>query len=610
MASNRKTAVQRRDDVIDNDSYTMSHQPVVSNSLKIKLDHLKTFEALTKNQQKFFDAYKRGDYFLGLLGSPGVGKTFLALYRAIEEVLDKTNPFEHVVVVRSAVQVRDQGFVPGTLEEKMEIYEVPYKEICETLFGRKDAWDRLKEQSYARFISTTAIRGISIDNSIIIVDECFPRNQNILTDDGQHTMGYLFDKFRLNKKLPLVKSFNEKTGSFEYKQIKNVFHKGEQKLVQVELNKIKFKCTANHKFLTECGWTEASNLKSGDLVISTKESMNQSLKKLNGDQLQLVLGSFLGDGCVRNVGLNTYRLTVIHGIAQKDYCLWKSNFFDSRIEELENNGYSQKPAVRFNTKCFAIGDDFPKTKTHCPQWILDKLDARGIAIWFMDDGSASPKENMATLSTCSFDEGSQKRIVQKFLTLGIDCHYVNYKKKNGKSYFSIRFGKDGYNKLCELIAPYMHENLSYKMRDCDQSTQKYNWNKIGYDYGLSVVNKVINLDEKSEVFDIEVEDNHNFVVTSRSKAQYGIVAHNCQSMTFHELNSVISRVGHRSKIIFIGDLKQNDLIKSRNDVSGLQSFLDVARHMNEFSEIQFTPDDIVRSSLVKSWIVACDKLGI
>lgn len=248
----KKMTARQKVEANENEEY---RQPSVSNSLKIKLDHLKTFDALTENQQKFFDVYKRGDYFIGLFGSPGVGKTFLAMYRGLEEVLDRSNPFKQIVVVRSAVQVRDQGFVPGSLDEKMEIYETPYKEISETLFGRSDAWDRLKEQSYARFISTTAIRGISIDDAIILVDES-------------------------------------------------------------------------------------------------------------------------------------------------------------------------------------------------------------------------------------------------------------------------------------------------------------------------------------------------------------------QSMTFHELSSVISRVGHRSKIIFIGDLKQNDLIKSKNDVSGLKEFLNVARHMDEFSEITFTPDDIVRSSLVKSFIVACDKLGI
>lgn len=139
--------------------------------LKIRIDDLQTFEPLTDNQKKFFDAYKRGDYFLALLGSPGVGKTFLALLKSLEEVLDKSKSFQKVVVIRSAVQVRDQGFVPGTLEEKMAMYETPYIDICATLFKRKDAWQRLREQSHVEFISTTAIRGMTFDDAILIVDE-------------------------------------------------------------------------------------------------------------------------------------------------------------------------------------------------------------------------------------------------------------------------------------------------------------------------------------------------------------------------------------------------------------------------------------------------------
>lgn len=148
-----------------------TNKPKTNHSLKIRIDDLKTFEPLTDNQKKFFDYYKRGDYFIGCFGSPGVGKSFLSLLKGFEEVLDKSNPFNQVVVVRSAVQVRDQGYVPGDLDEKMAIYEQPYKEICATLFGRNDAWDRLKEQGHARFISTSAIRGISIDGAIIVVDE-------------------------------------------------------------------------------------------------------------------------------------------------------------------------------------------------------------------------------------------------------------------------------------------------------------------------------------------------------------------------------------------------------------------------------------------------------
>lgn len=171
MVTKRKNAPATRDDVIEGDESKHTHQPSVSNALRIKIDHLKTFEALTENQALFFDMYKGGGYFIGLFGSPGVGKTFLAMYRSIEEVLQKDNPFKQVVVVRSLVQLREIGHLPGDLEEKQEIYELPYKEICTTLFGRPDAWTRLKEQGYARFLSTTAIRGISIDDSIIIVDE-------------------------------------------------------------------------------------------------------------------------------------------------------------------------------------------------------------------------------------------------------------------------------------------------------------------------------------------------------------------------------------------------------------------------------------------------------
>ena len=145
--------------------------PKVNNHLKLRLDDLKTFEPLTQNQKLFFDAYKQGDYFVALHGVAGTGKTFIALYKAIEEVLDKTNTFNKIIIVRSAVQSREIGHLPGDVSEKMEIYQQPYRQICDTLFGRRDAWDRLEEQGHVTFISTSFIRGMSFDDAIIIVDE-------------------------------------------------------------------------------------------------------------------------------------------------------------------------------------------------------------------------------------------------------------------------------------------------------------------------------------------------------------------------------------------------------------------------------------------------------
>jgi predicted ribonuclease YlaK len=172
MASNkRNTAVSRRADLTNQEPRQLQHQPKTSNALKIKIDHLRSLDPLTTNQSRFFDIYDSGEYFMFLLGSPGTGKTFVSMGKALEEVLQKDNPYKELIVVRSTVQTRDVGFLPGDLAQKSELFELPYKEICANLFGRSDAWERLKEQSLARFITTTAIRGISLDNAIIIVDE-------------------------------------------------------------------------------------------------------------------------------------------------------------------------------------------------------------------------------------------------------------------------------------------------------------------------------------------------------------------------------------------------------------------------------------------------------
>jgi len=150
---------------------TEKQSPKPTNHLKIRIDDLRTFDPLTDNQKKFFDAYKRGDYFIALHGVAGTGKTFCALYKALEEVLDKSNPFNKIIVVRSAVQGREIGHLPGDVKEKMEIFQQPYRQICSTLFERRDAWDRLEEQHFIEFISTSFIRGMSYDDAIIIVDE-------------------------------------------------------------------------------------------------------------------------------------------------------------------------------------------------------------------------------------------------------------------------------------------------------------------------------------------------------------------------------------------------------------------------------------------------------
>lgn len=150
------------------------HQPnlsVVNNKLKVRIDDLKVIEPLTLNQKKFFDLYQHSKILL-LHGVAGTGKTYIALYKALEEVLDKPSSITKIVIVRSAVPSREIGHLPGDEKEKTEVYQQPYIEICANLFGRKDSFQRLQEQHNIEFMITSFIRGITLEDSVIIVDEC------------------------------------------------------------------------------------------------------------------------------------------------------------------------------------------------------------------------------------------------------------------------------------------------------------------------------------------------------------------------------------------------------------------------------------------------------
>jgi phosphate starvation-inducible protein PhoH len=83
-----------------------------------------------------------------------------------------------------------------------------------------------------------------------------------------------------------------------------------------------------------------------------------------------------------------------------------------------------------------------------------------------------------------------------------------------------------------------------------------------------------------------------------------IIVDEMQNLTFEEVDTVMTRVGHMSKIIWCGDYRQTDLNKKKSDMSGILKFFDIAHHMAAFTRIEFTADDIVRSSLVKDYILA------
>lgn len=140
-----------------------------TNSEKLNFQ-LKTIEPLTKHQKESFEAYEAGKNLM-LHGIAGTGKSFISMYLALNQILGEESPYKKVIIVRSVVPTRDMGFLPGNSKEKARVYEAPYYAICTELFGRGDAYEYLKQKNLIEFISTSFIRGITLNNCIIIVDE-------------------------------------------------------------------------------------------------------------------------------------------------------------------------------------------------------------------------------------------------------------------------------------------------------------------------------------------------------------------------------------------------------------------------------------------------------
>ena len=159
-------------------------------------DYLVEIDPLTDNQSKLFESYKNQKHLVAY-GCAGTGKTFISLYNAIREVLDERSPFERIYLVRSLVATREIGFLPGTYDDKSDIYQIPYKNMVKYMFQMPSDADfemlygNLKSQETIKFWSTSFLRGTTLDNAIVIVDEFqnlnFHELDSIITRVGENT---------------------------------------------------------------------------------------------------------------------------------------------------------------------------------------------------------------------------------------------------------------------------------------------------------------------------------------------------------------------------------------------------------------------------------------
>ena len=193
----------------------------------INSDLLIDIEPLTDNQKKLFDSYAEGKHLVAY-GAAGTGKTFITLYNALADVLDERTPYEKIYLVRSLVSTREIGFLPGDHDDKASLYQIPYKNMVKYMFQMPSDPDfemlygNLKTQETISFWSTSFIRGTTLDNCIVIVDEFqnlnFHELDSIVTRVGENSkIMFCGDATQTD----LIKT-NEKNGIIDFMKILNV----------------------------------------------------------------------------------------------------------------------------------------------------------------------------------------------------------------------------------------------------------------------------------------------------------------------------------------------------------------------------------------------------
>ena len=187
-------------------------------------EYLIDIEPLTDNQKKLFDSYKNEKNFIAY-GCAGTGKTFITLYNAINDVLNERTPYEKVYIVRSLVATREIGFLPGSHDDKADIYQIPYKNMVKYMFQMPSDADfemlygNLKAQETIKFWSTSFVRGTTLDNCIIIVDEFqnlnFHELDSVITRVGENTkIMFCGDSTQTD-----LQKANEKNGIVDFMEI-------------------------------------------------------------------------------------------------------------------------------------------------------------------------------------------------------------------------------------------------------------------------------------------------------------------------------------------------------------------------------------------------------
>ena len=375
---------------------------------------------------------------------------------------------------------------------------------------------------------------------------CVPSGTRVETENGVMNITDIVN----NRYAGKVKSLDS-SGEFVWKNIVNWWVRPNEgkKWVRVDTDsdnntKAKLKCTDDHKVACFSDilnpvleYTEAKNL-AGRYMVRNPGMRENSL--YSREQLSVLVGTLLGDGHISPTG----QLQIVHSIKQKEYLNLKAEILNGSItKDRPNTGFgdgekcvSMYAPINAQTK-YLRSKFYNETGTKTVSAILDLIDEKALAFWYLDDGNYQRGSGMQ-IATYSFSYDEHVLLQDMFKNKwGIDCKIdlitrsydpdrqkVAYSKEPDRVYYRLRFGVSASDKIAELIAKYVPDCMKYKLPEKYQTVEQHTFDNKPLGFSATKVKEVVYQPKLiSRLYDIEVEDTHNFVAN-------GTVVHNCQEV--------------------------------------------------------------------------------
>lgn len=471
----------------------------------------------------------------------------------------------HHIDDESRFLTKQLGITYSSVEDRKRKGAAPdkYKKMAQrhSELGKKWWWKKLYKSNLGKKILFVFF-GKKKDNAIAfpknfpgvtVTDQerCVIGQTKILTDQGPIQINKI-----VNQQLPVkVLSVNNETGKFEWKKILQYqkFENNYQQVltigypyspgVETRLNHIC--CTPDHRFLTQRGYVYAKDLQTTDYLYMPEEAFGEEC-------LGAIYGMLLGDSHIYDDKRchGKLRIVATNGEAQLDYLKYKQAVFNGEgkiCNAGKGNFGNAKDVYHWLLPVDGyisqeVEKDFYSTgKKTVTKAVVDKLNDEGLAFWYMDDGNLSYRNNPTKrcnirLNTQGFSLGENELLCNALATKwGFKCHIAKEERKDKPVYYHIFISADSTPDFLKVVTPYMCENMAYKTTaDLEYliGTKSPHYVRENRPVRIPVLSvelgqhKSVSIAQSFKfVYDLEVEDNHNFVADN-------VVTHNCENMTW------------------------------------------------------------------------------